>query len=151
MARIVLGIGTSHSPMLTTPWNKWDERVKADRQNDALAFRGGTYDFTTLSELRAREHLEDEITQEKWQARHAACQAGIDTLAAKFVAVEPDAVVIIGNDQQELFTQKNMAAGALRGGCRIIIARRINPISVAIPTVVRAPRQPNAPIKTAMT
>jgi 3-O-methylgallate 3,4-dioxygenase len=110
MARIVLGIATSHSPMLSTPWEQWGERVNADRQNPELAFRGGIYGFDALEEKRCGEPLAAEITPEKWRARHAGCQAAIDTLATKFSEVSPDVAVIIGNDQRELWNEENMAA-----------------------------------------
>ena len=52
MADIVLGIGSSHGPLLSTPPEQWDLRAAADRANKKHAFRGKTYDFESL--LRAR-------------------------------------------------------------------------------------------------
>ena len=48
MAEIVLGMATSHGPMLSTPWKEWGQRVGADRQNEAHPFRGRTYTFDEL-------------------------------------------------------------------------------------------------------
>ena len=48
MAEIVLGIGSSHGPLLSTPPEQWDLRAKADRENKKHWFRGKTYDFETL-------------------------------------------------------------------------------------------------------
>lgn len=110
MARIVIGIGCSHGPMLATPAEKWGERAKADRQNTELAFRGGTYDFDGLVALRCGEDLVHEITPDKWRTRHDACQSALDTLVDKFSAAAPDIAVIIGNDQRELFDEQNMSA-----------------------------------------
>jgi hypothetical protein len=116
MARIVLGIGTSHGPMLSTPWEKWAERVGFDRQFRDHPFRGGVFDFDTLVKLRGEEELAAEITPEKWQVRAAACNAAIEALADKFAAVAPDAAVIVGNDQRELFTEENFPAFAVYWG-----------------------------------
>ena len=110
MANIVLGLATSHSPMLTTPWEKWDGRVAADRRNLDLRFRGGGFTFDQLVDERRGEDLGREVTPELWRARHAACQAAIATLARKFEETAPDAAVIIGNDQHELFTEENFPA-----------------------------------------
>ena len=110
MAEIVLGLGTSHGPMLSTPWEKWDGRVAADRKNAAHPFRGATYNFDELVELRRGEQLSNEITPAKWQARSAACEAAIATLAERFEAAAPDVAVIVGNDQEELFTAENFPA-----------------------------------------
>ncbi len=110
LAKIVLGLATSHSPMLSTPWEKWGERVKADRANPALIFRGEAHDFERLARLRASEAFATEISEEKWRDRHARCQAAIDRLAARIEAAAPDVLVIVGNDQKELFTEENMAS-----------------------------------------
>ena len=48
MAEIVLGIGSSHGPLLSTPPEQWDLRAKADRANKAHWFRGKTYEFDGL-------------------------------------------------------------------------------------------------------
>ena len=89
MAKIVLGIGSSHSPMLSTPPEQWGQRVDADRQNPALAFRGDTYDFDGLVALRAGEGFHDQVNPEMWRRRHDACQRGIRLLADKFAAAAP--------------------------------------------------------------
>ncbi len=110
MARIVLGLATSHSPMLSTPWEKWDGRVAADRQNEALWFRGDSFTFDQLVAARREENPGREVTPELWKSRHAACQEAIGTLARKFAEAAPDVAVIIGNDQRELFTEDNFPA-----------------------------------------
>ncbi|MDA0708553.1 MAG: hypothetical protein O2963_05725, partial [Proteobacteria bacterium] len=40
MAKIIFGFGTSHSPLLSTPADKWNLRVEADKQNPSLEYRG---------------------------------------------------------------------------------------------------------------
>ena len=53
MADIVLGIGSSHGPLLSTPADQWELRAKADRANKGHWFRGRTYDYETLLKERA--------------------------------------------------------------------------------------------------
>jgi 3-O-methylgallate 3,4-dioxygenase len=115
MAQIVLGMGTSHGPMLSTPWKEWASRVPFDRQTEH-DFRGGKYSFDQLVEMRRAENFAAEITPEKWETRFKACRAAIDTLAAKFAEVKPDVAVIIGNDQRELFMEDNFPAFAIYWG-----------------------------------
>jgi hypothetical protein len=110
MAEIVLGIGTSHGPMLSTPWEKWAGRVVADKQLAAHDFKGSTYSFDELVALRQDENLAAQITPELWQERSAACRAALDTLAAKYTEVAPDVAIIVGNDQHELFMEDNFPA-----------------------------------------
>lgn len=116
MARIVLGLSTSHGPMLTTPPLQWDQRVGFDRGYTQHAFKGKTYKFDDLVRLRAPEKLELQITPDKWVARHAACQRAISTLADVYAAAKVDVAVIFGNDQMEMFTDAVIPAVAVYWG-----------------------------------
>lgn len=115
MAKIVLGLATSHGPMLSTPPEQWNARVPADRTS-RHHFRGRTYTFEELVALRAGENLAAQIVPQRWAQRHAACQAAIAQLAARFRAVRPDIAVIVGNDQMEVFSEKNTPAFAIFRG-----------------------------------
>ena len=125
MARIVLGLATSHGPMLTTPPEQWDQRVNFDRKYTEHAFRGRTYDFEGLVKLRAGEGLDRQITKEKWVERHGECQRAISKLADVFAAAKPDIAVIFGNDQMEMFTDAVIPAFAAYWG--ETIENRIGP------------------------
>ncbi len=116
MARIVLGLATSHGPMLTTPYENWDQRVGFDRRYTEHAFKGKTYNFEQLVKLRAGEGLEKQITMEKWRERHGACMSAIGRLADAFAAAKPDIAVIFGNDQKELFNDTGIPALAVYWG-----------------------------------
>lgn len=109
MAKVVLGMGSSHGPMLSTPPDMWHLRGDADRKNPKHFFRGKPYDFNTLLAAR-RPGFADAITPEERQRRYDLCQRALDKLAEKFAEVKPDAVVIVGNDQRELFTEENTPA-----------------------------------------
>src|SRR6185437_8257853 len=125
MARIVLGLATSHGPMLTTPPEQWDQRVNFDRKYTEHAFKGRTYDFEALVTLRAGEGLDRQITKEKWVERHGECQRAIASLADVFAAAKPDVAVIFGNDQMEMFTDAVIPAFAAYWG--ETIENRIGP------------------------
>ncbi|HZU05252.1 MAG TPA: protocatechuate 3,4-dioxygenase [Chloroflexota bacterium] len=122
MAQIVLGMATSHGPLLSTPPEEWNQRAEADRRNPHLYFRGRPYRFEELLEVRAAEHFEREITLEKRAARHAACQRAIAALGDTLARVAPDVVVIIGDDQEEVFLDDNMPALAIYWGEKVINA-----------------------------
>src|SRR3954454_2465441 len=100
MAEIVLGIGASHGPLLSTPPEQWDLRAKADRENKSHWYRGKTYDYDALLRERA-PGFANEIGVETRRARFAQCRTALAALGRKFDAVAPDAVVIVGNDQRE--------------------------------------------------
>jgi OH-DDVA oxygenase len=116
MAEIVLGIGTSHGPLLSTPPELWNLRAQADRENRSHYFRGRVYDYESLVRERApgfSAYLPPEARRE----RHARCQTALDALSARLKAVAPDALVIVGNDQRELFSEELTPSIAVyRGG-----------------------------------
>jgi 3-O-methylgallate 3,4-dioxygenase len=105
MAKIVLGMGTSHGPMLSTPPEKWDQRVTADRRNPAHHYRGRTWTFDELVTERQGEGLPQQIELAMWQQRHAACRRALAALATVWDDVKPDVAVLVGNDQMEIFDE----------------------------------------------
>jgi hypothetical protein len=102
MAEIVLGIGASHGPLLSTPPEKWDLRAKADRENKSHWFRGKSYDYESLLKERA-PGFAPEVDVDVRRERFARCRTAMEALTRKFNEVAPEAVVILGNDQREFF------------------------------------------------
>ena len=101
MAEITLGIGTSHSPMLSTP-------------PEALAGLGDL-DRGRLAEFagKARENaawIARELAPEVTRARHEATQAAIQQLKEILAEEAPDALVVVGDDQDEWFSADNQPA-----------------------------------------
>jgi 3-O-methylgallate 3,4-dioxygenase len=101
MAEITLGIGTSHSPMLSTP-------------HEALAGLGDL-DRGRLAEFagKARENaawIARELAPEVTRARHEATQAAIQQLKEILAEEAPDALVVVGDDQDEWFSADNQPA-----------------------------------------
>ncbi|MGZ3410250.1 MAG: DODA-type extradiol aromatic ring-opening family dioxygenase [Xanthobacteraceae bacterium] len=103
MAEIVFGFGTSHGPLLATPPHEWDLRANVDRKNKGLAFGAGTYDFESLYKLRKNDHFEKQNTLEVRAERNDRCQKQLDILAERLRLVNPDALVIVGDDHHEWF------------------------------------------------
>lgn len=101
MAEIVLGIWTTHGPQLSTTPEQWMLRVPADRRRKHW-FRGETYTFDELVEMRRDENLEERSSLAERIRSHATCQAAIARVAAIWKDVAPDVAVIFGNDQREL-------------------------------------------------
>ena len=112
MAQIVAGLGTSHSPQLSTPPDPWwpEHAEKRDRVRKESYDKQGivrTYDeLLTLAD----PDIEKELTPEVWQARYDACQVGIKKVGEAMVKAQLDALVVVGDDQYELFSEENMPA-----------------------------------------
>lgn len=116
MAQIVLGMATSHGPMLSTPPDQWGQRVAADKANKAHVWQGRTHTFDELVDLRAGEGLARQVTPQAWREKHAACRQALSMLANVWDRVKPDVAVIFGNDQMELFGDENIPAFAVYQG-----------------------------------
>lgn len=120
MAEIVLGFGTAHGPLLSTPPDKWDLRGKADKQNPRHAFRGETYNYDELYQLRKDENIAEQNTLEVRTERHGRCMAQIDHLSKVIEEVDPDVVLIVGDDQHEWFTEDIQPAFSVYHGDEVV-------------------------------
>lgn len=109
MAEIVLGIGTSHSPMLSLPSELWGEYAERDMGNPMLLSLedGSTKTYQELLDA-ADPAIAKRLTPEVFQAQYEACQKAINTLESALTEADPDAVIIVGDDQEELFFDDNM-------------------------------------------
>jgi len=102
MAKIVLGIATSHTPMLNTPAKDWPSFIDRDGVRDFLDKEG---DPATYEELvrRADPRALPELTPERFAARHDEAMAAVERLKQSVRRAELDALIILGDDQKELF------------------------------------------------
>jgi hypothetical protein len=101
LADIVLGIGTSHSPMLSTPHEAFAGHRERDQQR--------VPEFAALARERAAR-VAPELAPAVTAARHAANQAALATLAGVLASAALDALVIIGDDQGEWFSVDSQPA-----------------------------------------
>ena len=111
MAEIVFGVGSSHSPMLGTDPDIWDQfAIKDTYHPPAHPFRGGFYPFEELREFRKGENLAAENSEEKRWERHHQNQKNLDRLGDEIAQAKLDVLVIIGDDQRECFMPDNSPA-----------------------------------------
>ena len=105
MAKIVFGFGSSHGPLLSTPPERWDLRAADDRKNPEHPFRGRIYDFCrSWSKRGAGERdFEKESSLEVRQERFERNRRAMHQLAEKVAKVDPDIIVVVGDDQHEWF------------------------------------------------
>jgi hypothetical protein len=103
MARIVLGLCSTHSPQLSTPAEVWPEHGENDRRNPWLIDTHGEKLSYEQALAVADPAVESELTAEKHAARHSAVQAAVARLQQAMAETAPDAVVVFGDDQAEIF------------------------------------------------
>jgi len=82
MARITLGIASSHSPQVSTPAEQWHVHVDRDRESPYL-------DFPAL-EAASTHDIDDQLTMTRMREKDRACQTAIDKLARTLEDAAPD-------------------------------------------------------------
>jgi hypothetical protein len=107
MAHIVLGIGTSHTPMLNAPLSDWPKFIERDRARAHLDKEGNPVTYDEL-EKKVAGAVDHEITPEVFALRHARAAAEVEKLSGILRSAELDQLVIIGDDQKELYNTDNM-------------------------------------------
>ena len=123
MARIVYGFGSSHGPLLSTPPEQWDLRAADDRKNPNHPFRGSIYTFPELLDVRMGEKdFNKEAAVETRRDRHERNQHALDVLGQKLADVDPDIVVVVGDDQHEWFQEDVQPSFAVFCGDQVINA-----------------------------
>ncbi len=112
MAQIVLGLATSHSPNVSTAPDLWRLHAERDRRNPNL-------DFPALVKA-APPGLAAELSPEVFQHKHDACQAAIESLGEALRASGADCVIVIGDDQRELFLDECSPTFAIYTGAELV-------------------------------
>ncbi|MGG1659890.1 hypothetical protein [Brevibacillus sp. NRS-1366] len=108
MAKIVLGLATSHSPQLSTPTDQWHLHADRDQMKKDLHFRGSVYSYQELYEHRKLEGLSAEVSGGKWLERYEQWEQRMVEVRKKLLDVQPDILIVIGDDQRELFLDDGM-------------------------------------------
>ncbi|MBV8717281.1 MAG: hypothetical protein JO020_34150 [Chloroflexi bacterium] len=118
MAKIVLGIGTSHTPLLSLPPEMWEEYATGDSRNPELAFPpdGLIRPFDQAVEWLKSEGRSKYSGSEPFKDQSARFKTALDTLASTLQQAEPDITVIISDDQDEWFYEHNMPRFAVYWG-----------------------------------
>ncbi len=118
MAEIVLGMGTSHTPLLSLSPDLWTEYAKRDQHNPELAYPPHGW---VMSYQEALDYLSPEV-RAKFQGaapfpeQAAAFKRALDELATTLQRAEPEITIIISDDQDEWFYDHNMPRFAVYWG-----------------------------------
>ncbi|MCL6592621.1 MAG: hypothetical protein K6T31_01470 [Alicyclobacillus sp.] len=112
MARIVLGIGSSHSPQVSSPSDVWPLHVERDK-----VYLG---DHFYERQQQLAEQLQEQLNPEVWQKKYEACQMAVDHLRQVIREVQPDVLVVVGDDQEELFLDDAKPAFGIFWGTELL-------------------------------
>ncbi|MBV8084506.1 MAG: extradiol ring-cleavage dioxygenase [Chloroflexi bacterium] len=103
MARIVLGLASSHTPQLSTPPEIWPQHGENDRKNPWLFNRAGRRVTFDEALAEAPTGMAAEIEPERQRERHEGAQKAVAKLQQALADADPDVVVVFGDDQAEIF------------------------------------------------
>ena len=126
MARLVAAAGISHSPLLAAPAELWLERGREDRRNPELRDHTGRLASFEQLERGARGMFDREIDQELIEQRAKLCQQSLDRVQDDLASADIDVVIVIGDDQRELFDGSNSPALSVYVGDEIQMMRAPN-------------------------
>ena len=105
MAGIVVGIGSSHTPQLSSGADMWEDHANRDRNNPELLGKDGK--FHNYDELLAAAdpRIASELTPETWERKYGRGQEAVAELTQRLAKARVDVAVIIGDDQREMFCE----------------------------------------------
>lgn len=103
MARLVGGLGAAHSPQLCMPPRDW-------RPHGQLFDVDGARLAGLAPTTRTAEELEAELADDVLAARYRRGQDAMNHLHDRIRALAPDVVVIVGDDEKELFRDEIIPA-----------------------------------------
>lgn len=114
-SRIVLGMGSSHTPMLNATLEDWPRFIELDRKRAHLDKAGRPVSYEELL-AQAGDGPTAELAPERLAARHAAAMAQVELMGGVLRGAALDALVVVGDDQKELFHTDNLPAMLLYQG-----------------------------------
>jgi hypothetical protein len=102
------GAGVSHSPQLSIEPGGW--RAHGDLEQPRLAELG------LPPTTRSKGELLQELDPDQIAARYEACQRALERTRDELLALRPDILLVIGDDQRELFLDDIMPAVSIFWG-----------------------------------
>jgi len=106
MAKLVLGIGTSHTPMLNAQLQDWPRFVERDRGRSHLDKEGRETTYDNLV-ARAGPQIAPYLTEERMAESHATATRCMADITSLLESSRLDALIVVGDDQKELYFENN--------------------------------------------
>jgi Catalytic LigB subunit of aromatic ring-opening dioxygenase len=125
MAKLVAAFGSSHSLMLASQREDWQHGFRSVDVRNTHYFdkSGNKTNYAALLAL-APANAESMVTPERMGERYDEVDAAINSLRDRIKAARLDVLLIVGDDQNELFHTTNLPAVAIYYGQTIRNAKR---------------------------
>ena len=108
MAAVVGGLASSHSPQVSLPGEQWPPYGAQEVASGRLA--------QVPYQTSRTDDLSTELVSEVVEERAGRCQKAIDRLIAELAEQAPDVLVVVGDDQKELYLEDGIPTFALFTG-----------------------------------
>src|ERR1043166_7371341 len=118
MAKIVLGLGTSHTPMLLADDATLERFVETDQKIKHRDKEGRPATYGELLE-KADPKMAHMVAPEHLVARQNVARGAIKRVAATLVSAKVDALIVLGDDQNESYKEDCRPAFAIYYGATI--------------------------------
>ena len=116
MARLVRAFGSSHSAMQMAPLDGWLAMFDhIDRKSPVYDFAGDSHPFDDIVARRPADAAA-RIAPDVIARRYRESEAGMERMAAEIAAAKLDALIVIGDDQKEIFKDASRPAIAVYYG-----------------------------------
>lgn len=112
MAKLVGGVAASHSPQLAIPADGWRHHGELEQP------RLKELDLTPST--RTTDDLQTELVDGVLEDRYVACQRSLETTGDVLRAMNPDVLLVVGDDQKELFLEDVMPAVTIYWGNELL-------------------------------
>jgi len=110
MAQLVAAFGSSHSPMLASRIEDWQSGfLSRDQARQFVDLDGNACNYAELL-ARAPADAMQRIAPDQLARRHGEAMAAMARLRDDVMSAKLDALIIVGDDQEELFHHDNMPA-----------------------------------------
>jgi hypothetical protein len=127
MAKIIMGMGTSHTPLVAIRAKQWEEYIARDYTRDNLNLSDGRYvSYDELNRMRQGKYASI-ANLETFLKKDEACQRALDKLGDEIAAADPDVIVVVTDDETELFNRMNTPAVSIYYGETLITHPRPRP------------------------
>lgn len=120
MAKVVLGVGTSHGPSIQSPPEHMARLGEGDKRDPRFDYQAAL--------RRARPGLEAEIAPDLQKRRHAAARAALHELTRVFRDSKLDAVVVVSNQHRVRPADQHPVFGVLRAASLPVAHRTDQPM-----------------------
>jgi Catalytic LigB subunit of aromatic ring-opening dioxygenase len=120
MADIVIGVASSHTPQLSSGVDMWFDHAERDRRNPQLLGKDARYHSYDELLAEADPAIERELAPEIWERKYQRAQEAIEALGVSLGKANPDIVIVVGDDQREMFTDDGIPAFACFTGPELV-------------------------------